>query len=376
VLRRLAVLLPFRRGGRDQALVREIAEFAVGLLRGELRDVLLDSRNRAHVGVLDVDVEGAGDRVPARRDVVEARRHAVHPASLEPVAVLVEKAEAKDAECVRVRHQLLHDQVVVLSGLHVGAILADRVADRLVPVLVRLLERLDVGEGLAASLHGELVEGVPGARGGRGPEHLDLHVRQRGVHVLPGPVRVGDPVPAGGGNLLGEGQEDLSQGELEGLGLLRVGDHDPVVADLDLGDVGDPVLRAAVDLGFLDSARGVGEVGMVDADTGAEELQPAAGAGALDDGCLEAGAPPELLRHHGGEGVDGGGADDPDLVPGRRRPRKGARDREEKGRNENASLAHDGVSDLGVRGSGASRVQPGPPRETVGSWCDRSRTFV
>ena len=40
--------------------------------------------------------------------------------------VLVEEAEAEDAEGVRVGLELLDDQVVVLAGLDEGAVLADR----------------------------------------------------------------------------------------------------------------------------------------------------------------------------------------------------------------------------------------------------------
>ena len=43
-----------------------------------------------------------------------------------------------------------------------------------------------------------------------------------------------------------------------------------------------PFLRAGLDLGLLDRARGVGDVGGIDADAVAEQLEAAAGAGALD----------------------------------------------------------------------------------------------
>ena len=43
-------------------------------------------------------------------------------------------------------------------------------------------------------------------------------------------------------------EEELLQGDREGSGLLGVGQHDPVIADLDFGDVGHAVLGAAIDL--------------------------------------------------------------------------------------------------------------------------------
>src|SRR3546814_3641500 len=65
--------------------------------------------------LLHVEVQGSRYGILARRDVLEGRRAAVDDAALQPVGVLVEEAEAEDAESIRVRLQLLHDEVVVLA---------------------------------------------------------------------------------------------------------------------------------------------------------------------------------------------------------------------------------------------------------------------
>ena len=98
--------------------------------------------------------------------------------------------------------------------------------------------------------------------------------------------------------------------------LLGVGQHDAVVADLDLDDLGDAVGLAVLHLGVLDGARGVGDVRVLDTDAGAEELEPATGTGGFDLRRLERGGFAELLGDDGGKGIDGRGADDADVVPG------------------------------------------------------------
>ena len=96
-----------------------------------------------------------------------------------------------------------------------------------------------------------------------------------------------------------------------GLGL---GDGQAVDADLDLDDVLDAVLLAVLELALLHAARGVGDVGMADADAGAEELHAAAGAGRLHDRRLAGARLAELLGNGRRERIDGRGADNPDLV--------------------------------------------------------------
>src|SRR3546814_9349855 len=78
--------------------------------------------------LLDVEEQRARDRIVARRNLLELRLHAVDGGALDLVGVLVEEAEAEDADRIGVGGELLDDQVVVLAGLDIGAVLADRVA--------------------------------------------------------------------------------------------------------------------------------------------------------------------------------------------------------------------------------------------------------
>ena len=111
---------------RDQTLVGEVAVLAHRRVAGELGDELANARDDADMGVLDVEEQRARDRVLAVGDVLEGRRHALDRAALQLVDVLVEEAEAEDAERRRVGLELLDDQIVVLAGVDVDAVLADR----------------------------------------------------------------------------------------------------------------------------------------------------------------------------------------------------------------------------------------------------------
>ena len=57
----------------------------------------------------------------------------------------------------------------------------------------------------------------------------------------------------------------------------------------------------------------------------AEQLHAAAGAGALDYGGLEVGRLAEGLGHRRGKGEDGRGADDPNLIAGMGKTRRGGK---------------------------------------------------
>ena len=105
-------------------------------------------------------------------------RDAVDERTLDLADVLLEEAVAEDAQRLRIGLELLHDQVVVLAGLDVAAVLADRVADLLEAGLIDVLQRLDPAEGLAAGFHDQLHERVARAGGRRRTQHLDLVGRQ------------------------------------------------------------------------------------------------------------------------------------------------------------------------------------------------------
>jgi len=309
-----------------QASICEISVIADRLLADEFVDIFRDARDGSDVLSLHVEEERSRNRIRARRDVVEARLDAIHEASANAVTVLVEEAVAKDSERRRVCDELLYDEVVVFASLHVGAVLANRVTDPLVGGLVRLLERFDLGEGLAASLQREFVERVAGSRSRGRTEDFDLDIRQRGVDVFPGDVRIGGESTARGGNFAGQSEEDLLQREIDRTRFLRASDRNAVVSNLDLGDFQNPVFLAEFDFGGLDPPRCIGDIRGFHPRTRTEELEAAARPSAFDDRSLEGGRAPELFRDNGREGVDGRGSDDPDLVARRgvARPQRNA----------------------------------------------------
>src|SRR5690606_13456193 len=94
----------------------------------EFAQEAVNAWNHADMRLLDVEIEGPRDRIAAVRDAVERRLDAVDRDGPDPVAVLVHEAVAEDADRRGVRVELLHDQVVVLAGFDVAAVLADRVA--------------------------------------------------------------------------------------------------------------------------------------------------------------------------------------------------------------------------------------------------------
>ena len=118
-------------------------------------------------------------------------------------------------------------------------------------------------------------------------------------------MRVGHQFTVGAWNFLGQRGEDVFTGQLDLAGLLGVGQDDSVITDLYFDDVLDTVRTTFLLLGLLDRAGGIGDIGMLDANTGAEQLQSAAGTGGLDFRGLELGGFTELLGNHGGERVHG-----------------------------------------------------------------------
>ncbi|MFO1072021.1 MAG: hypothetical protein U1E17_04850 [Geminicoccaceae bacterium] len=150
---------------------------------------------------------------------------------------------------------------------------------------------------------------------------------------------------------------ELGQGEAAGAGLV-VGEHDAVAADHDLGDGADAVALAGRVLGWLDPARGVGEVGEARLPMPAQEQPHALPVPVLDHGRLEAAAPAELLGHGGGEREHGRGADYPNWSRAWPRWRPVASeqgDAEQKNTHRgllceaNSSTLHDGVNAAGGR---------------------------
>ena len=139
-----------------------------------------------------IEVQCPGDRILLSGDVLEFRGDAVDQAALNFISVLIKEANAEDAVSIRIGFELLHYQVVILTGLNIRAVLTDAAAERLICLLVLLLHRLKRRERLAATLYREFVKGVAGAGSRRRTQDFDLRVRQRRSDVTAGLVRIGD----------------------------------------------------------------------------------------------------------------------------------------------------------------------------------------
>ena len=125
----------------------------------------------------------------------------------------------------------------------------------------------------------------------------------------------GMSAPSASGRFLASAMKICSRVSAKSGPALGVREHDAVEADLHL-DRGHAGGLAGLELAVLDAARGIGDVGRVLADAFAEELDAAAGAGRFHDRGREAACLAEALGNRGGEGEDGRGADDANLVAG------------------------------------------------------------
>ncbi len=296
---------------RDHALFFQIAAGTGGLVAQELRDIFPDPRHHVEMLRLHVEIQRAGNLVLAGDDAVDAGCHAIHHRGLQLVAVLLEEAVAEDADRGRIGLELLHDQIVVLPGIDIGAVLADRLAGRLAVLVVG--DHLDFRELGATSVHHQLEKGVAGTGGRRRPQDLDLLRRHARIDLRPGPVGIGGQ-PAVDRHFLCQGQPDVPDRQFIARMGLGIRQHDAVEADPDLDDLRHAVRPAGLDLAVLDLAAGIGDVGLVLADAGAEQLQPAASAGGFHHRRLEPTGPRELFGDRRRERIDGRGTDDMDLV--------------------------------------------------------------
>ena len=265
--------------------------------------------------LLEIDVDAARAGVFAGRNGLIAGRATVQLNARQFGLVAFEERIAEHAERGLVGFQFLHDDVVVLAGLHIGAILAHRLPDRLEGLGVLVLQRLQAVDGQRALFEEQLVQRVARARSWRGAKHFDLFGGQRGVDLGPLGVRIVDQLALVVRHFGGQRQEHLFQRQFHRRTVLGLGQRQAIKTNVQLDDAGDAILGASLELGLLDAARGVGGVGFVLAGALAENFHAAAGAGGFDHGRLAVGLA-ELLGDRSGERIDGGRADDADLVAG------------------------------------------------------------
>jgi len=206
----------------------------------------------------------------------------------------------------------LHDQVIVLAGIDIGAVFADRLGSRLKQFRVHFLQIAHRFFG--TMLHDEFDECIAGTRRRGRTKHFDLNARKRRIDLVPSRVGVWNEL-AVFPNILREREEDRLTADRDARAALRVGQNDPIKSDFDLGDI-DTLTGAILGLRGLDPARRVGDVRVAFANASAEQFHPAAGTGAFNDRRLESCGLAELLGNRCREWENGGGANDPDLVAG------------------------------------------------------------
>ena len=71
----------------------------------------------------------ARNRIFSVSDGIKGRLDTVDIGSLDLVHVLIQKAEAENADRIRIGFQLLNDQVVVFAGFNVSTVFADGMTD-------------------------------------------------------------------------------------------------------------------------------------------------------------------------------------------------------------------------------------------------------
>ncbi len=82
--------------------------------------------------------------------------------TLDFIHILVQKAETKNSQSIRIGFQFLNDQVVVLTGFDIGAIFPNGMTNGLVGFFVFLFHGLNPVKLFGATFHGQLNESIPG----------------------------------------------------------------------------------------------------------------------------------------------------------------------------------------------------------------------
>jgi len=275
------------------------------------------ARPEGQVLVLDVEVHHAGETVLAVGDVLEGRLDAAEIGALHAVTVLLEEGEAEDADGIRRFHERLDNGGVVLAEIDPGAIGTHGMGAGLEGIFIGFLQRGKFRDFEGAEFHAKLDESVARAGGRRGTEDEDRLGREVRGHFVPHLVGVRLEAALPIGHVLGECKVEFLLGQVEREAFFGIGDDDAVIAEGDFGDRGDTGGQAKAALGLLDRAGGVGDRGLGGADTGAEGLEAAAGAGRFYDRRGKGGRGAKALGNGAREGRDRGGSDDLDLLLGR-----------------------------------------------------------
>src|SRR6478735_5463852 len=148
---------------RDQPALLEAS--ALAPLLGVSRDEVLHLRLGRHMLALEVDEELTAARIAQVGNGLLGRRNARQLDRLHLVSIFLKIAEAEHSERSGVGRNLLDEQIVILAGFDIGAVLANLGAHVLLLLLVGLLQFLHRRVGFAA--FGEDQVGETVARSGR-----------------------------------------------------------------------------------------------------------------------------------------------------------------------------------------------------------------
>ena len=152
---------------------------------------------------------------------------------------------------------------------------------------------------------------------GGGPSTSIFSLGSDGSIVRPVLVGIGDQLAVWIRDFLGQRQEDLllasARSRARSWHVASMRPSKPIlISTMSVT----PCLAQSSNSRLLDAPRGVGDVGVVGADAGAEQLHAAAGAGRFDDRRLAAGVWPNCSATAVVNGIDRRRADDADLVAG------------------------------------------------------------
>src|SRR5690606_29322524 len=109
--------------------------------------------------------------------------------SLNLVSILVEEAEAENAQSVRVGAQLLYNQVVIFTRFNKSTIFTQNVANFLETITIRIFQSLDPGNSATTAFHRQFHESISCTGTGGWAKDTDFGCREGFVDI--GPVDIG-----------------------------------------------------------------------------------------------------------------------------------------------------------------------------------------
>ena len=259
--------------------------------------------------VLHIDEQRTGADIVEAGDVLVSRFDTIHGQAVYSIGIGIEIGEAEDANGICVAFDLLHDQVVLLALLDIGAIVAQFGAGGFECVFILLFQLGHAFARFAADHQHELVQRIACARCGRRSVNQDRLVRQRGIKVAP----VGSSLLFAKGICSNRAVDDFRREvEIDAIG--GTGKGNAVEANLDLGHAVHAVGGAGFEFAGLHPARCIDDIRGIRANALAEQGHAATGSGRFDDRRGKVVVAGEGFGHARGERIDGGRADSADGI--------------------------------------------------------------